>query len=71
MAALLSSESATPLNLASFLKLSISSDPSCRLLMIRCTCLSDCAKETENFRMLLLLSYPACEVPKSMKILMS
>lgn len=71
MAALLSSESATPLNLFFFLKLSISSVSPCMLLMIRCTLLSDCAKETENFRMLLLLSCPACEVPKSMIILMS
>lgn len=45
MAALLSGESATPLNLVSFLKLLISSVPSCRLLMIRCTLLSDCAEE--------------------------
>lgn len=55
MAALLSSESATPLNLFFFLKLLISSVPSCRLLMIRGTLLSDCPEETENLRMLLLL----------------
>lgn len=41
MAALHSSESATPLNLVSFVKLMrVSSVPSSRLLMIRCTLLS-------------------------------